>query len=87
MKYLKLFENFRENDMVEVNGERGRVDSIDGDIVNVRLFKGNIIKPFDKSSVNKVKRCMARCFKQVKTDKDGNRFVYCSGCDRITKRL
>lgn len=87
MKYLKMYESFFEKDLVDVNGERGRVISTDGDKVNVMIFKTQETLPYDESEVTKTKRCMGRCFKEVTKDDNGNRVVYCSGCDRVTKRL
>ena len=83
---IKTFEFF-ENDLVQANGERGKVLSTDGDKVYVKMFKSRETLRFNERDVTKVKKCMARCNKKVTKDDQGNRSIYCSGCDRTIKRL
>ena len=87
MKYLKVFEKFFENDLVTVNGDRGKIKSVDDEKIYVKIFKSNEVLPFNKKDVSKVKKCMGRCDKKVIDDENGKSVIYCSGCDRITKRL
>jgi hypothetical protein len=41
----------------------------------------------DKKDDKPVKKCKARCHRVVKRDENGNRVLWCDGCDRKLKSL
>jgi len=84
MKYLLLFESFKKKDLITYKGEKGKVESVDGNKLNVKIFKLKKNKKINKNDpdLEKMKRCVGQCDKRI-IDIDGERNIKCFGCDRV----
>lgn len=87
MKYLKIFESFKNissGDLVTYKGEIGKVLNKEGEDLKIKIFKLNkeIDINIDDPDLEEMKRCIGECDKKI-VNIDGKRAIKCFGCDRI----
>ncbi len=80
MKYLKIYEEFNDGDVVKYRGQPAKVVSEESDKVTINLLKFNRKLEVGKNEITKINKCLSQCDKKVITDEEGKRFVKCSFC-------
>lgn len=84
MFYIKLFEEFKPEEIVTVNGKLGKVVSEKDDEIMVKFFKSKRTKVVDRENVHSQVKCLSQCDKKVVGDGD-NRYVKCFYCGKEQK--
>lgn len=84
MKYIKLFENFSDKEIVTVKGEIGQVIKDEGDKVLIKFFKPLRDELVRRESVKKQVKCLSQCNKRV-IGSGNNRMLKCSYCGKEQK--
>jgi hypothetical protein len=90
MKYLQLYEGFKNisvGELVNYKGDVGRILNKEKNSYTIKIFKLNkeIEVNSDDPDLEKMKRCVGECDKKV-TEIDGKRVIKCFGCDRILSK-
>jgi hypothetical protein len=84
MKYIRLFEEFSNGELVTLNGEYGRIININGDLVEMLFFKPRRKETVNKEDIEYPIKCLANCDKKIIGQSD-NRYVKCFYCGKEEK--
>lgn len=81
MRYLMLFENFENKEIVTVDGEIGQVlGEKDGNII-VKFFRPSRTELIDPNDVKKQIKCLSQCDKKI-VGVGNKRKIECSYCGK-----
>jgi len=84
MLHLKLFEEFKKDEIVTVRGRLGQVVSEKGDEIEVKFFKPKRTKIVDREEVIAQIKCLSQCDKSI-VGKGDKRYIKCSYCGKEQK--